>query len=152
MKQLKLKLIERGYKAKDITPVISAYTFDRREEIMSPTESTSDKAPLVLPVKYGPLSTAIREILNTHWPEINDDEFLQTIFKDRPIVANKRNKNLANILVRSKVVSDRPNRPLINSRLPRVDPMPAVTPNVIHLFNNTKPMKKMYSLPQTINN
>lgn len=142
VKQLKLKLIERGYKAKDITPVVSAYTFDRREEIMSPTESASDKAPLVLPVKYGPLSTAIREILSAHWPEINDDEFLQTIFEDRPIVANKKNKNLANILVRSKVVSDRPNRPLTNSRPPRVDPMPTVTPNVLYLFNNTKPMKR----------
>ena len=34
-RQLKSKLIERGYKAKDITKVIRAYPFEKCEEVMS---------------------------------------------------------------------------------------------------------------------
>ena len=40
-----------------IALVISAYPFDRHEEVLSSTKN-DEKAPLILPVKFGPLSTA----------------------------------------------------------------------------------------------
>lgn len=53
------------------------------------------------------------------------------------MVANRKNKNLASLIVRSKVVGHAPSRLLVNSRPPCIDPMPVVTPNVVHLFTNT---------------
>jgi hypothetical protein len=54
-KRLKTKLIERGYKAQELTPILNDYPFEKREEIMSSTRNKSNKAPLVLPVKFGPM-------------------------------------------------------------------------------------------------
>ena len=116
-KQLKTKLIERGYKSSELTKIIDTYPFSRREELMSAKGKKTDTAPLVLPVKFSPLVEAIRDILRTHWPEIGADEFLKEIFPDKPMIAKRRNKTLANILVRSKIIGNEPNRPLANSRL-----------------------------------
>ena len=59
---------------------------------MSSERNIDKRAPLVLPVKFGPLSLAIREILNTHWLEINDDEFLQSVFETKPMVTTEKTK------------------------------------------------------------
>ena len=141
-KQLKTKLIERGYKSSELTKIIDTYPFSRREELMSAKGKKTDTAPLVLPVKFSPLIEAIRDILRTHWPEICTDEFLQEIFPDKLMIAKRRNKTLANILVRSKIIGNEPNRPLANSRPPRSDPLPTVTPNVLQLFSKRKPMSR----------
>ena len=109
---------------------------------MSAKGKKTDTAPLVLPVKFSPLVEAIRDILRTHWPEICADELLQKIFPDKPMIAKRRNKTLANILVRSKIIGNEPNRPLANSRPPRSDPLPTVTPNVLQLFSKRKPMSR----------
>ena len=38
------------------------------------------------------------------------------------------------------MVGNKPSCPLVSSRPPCIDPMPVITPNVLNLFNNTKPM------------
>lgn len=86
----------------------------------------SPKAPIVLPIKWGPQKRYLRAI--------DQDEFLKEIF------TLKINNPLANLSVRSRVTSEEPNRPLMNSRPPIVDPRPIVIANVVNLFpSSNKP-------------
>ena len=142
LKQLKEKLIERGYKAESITPILREYPFTSRQEYMSNPDRDSNKAPIVLPIKYGPLCRAARDIISTNWPNLELDYFLKETFKEMPIVAPKRNHTLANILVRSKVTGNEPNRPMVNSSPPSINPRPAITLNVTNLFPQRLPTQR----------
>ena len=141
LKQLKQKLIERGYNSKSIDSILREYPFTSRNTFMSNSDKDKDKAPIVLPIKYGPLCKEARDILTSNWPSLNQDNFLKQIFTDTPIVAPKRNQTLANILVRSKVIGNEPNRPMTNSRPPRGNPRPIVNTDVAKLFPNRLPTK-----------
>ena len=141
LKQLKHKLIERGYKPESMNSILREYPFTRRNSFMSNSTKPQSKAPIVIPIKHGPLCKAAREIISTHWPSLDLDNFLSQIFTEKSIVAPKRNQNLANILVRSKVEGNEPNRPMINSRPPRANPKPLVNPEVAKLFSNRLPTK-----------
>ena len=103
---------------------------------MSESAKKTGEAPIVLPIKYRPLCKAARDIISTNWPTVELDNFLKQIFTEKPIVAPKRNQNLANILVRSKVIGNEPNMPMTNSRPPRVNPKPSINPDVAKLFPN----------------
>ena len=78
--KLKDELIERGYKAAEITNITQQYPFHRCPELTSSTNDTTTTHPIVLPVKFGPLCNNIREILQTHWSNIEQDALLSTIF------------------------------------------------------------------------
>ena len=142
VKRLKLKLLQRGYKAKELMKIIKEFPHSRRAEFLTKNNRKETKAPLVIPIKFGPMCEAIKGIIQTHWPEINKDGFLKSIFKERPMIAKRKNKTLANILVRSKVTSNEPNRALTNSSPPQSDPRPVVTANVVNLFPSAMPMRK----------
>lgn len=84
-KQLKSKLIERGYKTSELTKLLDDYPFTRGDEIMSSTRNkrhSTSNAPCEIRPR---LCEAIREILRAHWLDINQDEFLR-----RPIIAKRK--------------------------------------------------------------
>lgn len=105
---------------------------------MTGSNKTKKKIPVVLPLKY---SNICKEI-NTYWPDIEQDELQHTTFPEKPMLAHKKNKTLANILVRSKIIGNEPNRPLLNSRPPRRDQPPTVTLTIDNLLPKGLPMTK----------
>jgi hypothetical protein len=98
------------------------------------------RAPLVLPVKYSQVCEEIRKIIRKYWPDIEGDPSLNEIFPDKPMIVYKKNKTIANIVVRNKVTSNEPNRPLLYSRPPRINPTPRVCTNIRTLLPRSFPM------------
>ena len=72
-KKLKQKLIERGYKPSELTKIINSYPFEMREELLTNSKGNSRKKPLVLPIKFSPFCKDVRDIINTYWPDIEQD-------------------------------------------------------------------------------
>ena len=117
-RKLKNKLIERGYKAKDVDKIIKEYPFNNKVQLTTKTLTKSDNPPLVLPIKYSQACNGIRKAIASLWPDIEGDPQLNEIFPKKPMIAYKKNKTISNALVRSQVTSTEPNRPLVHSRPP----------------------------------
>ena len=60
-KQLKQKLIERGYKAKELTQIINEFPHQKIAQIVAQNRQKNETAPLVIPIKFGPMCEAMLE-------------------------------------------------------------------------------------------
>ena len=83
------KLIERGYKAEEITSIIRQYPFHNHTQLTKNNNKAATTPPVVLPVKFSPICKDIREILYTYWPDIEHDTLLNSIFPNKPMIAYK---------------------------------------------------------------
>ena len=96
------KLIDRGYKACEIQPIIDEVRQSNRTEMLNPTNGKKEpKEANVLVTKFNPKIKGIKSRLTKHWNFISQDETLKQIFKSPPIVAYERHKNLGDILTSS---------------------------------------------------
>ena len=135
------KLIERGYKAKQIKQSLKKFPFCSRNTILNKEKQKQEQPPTVIPVKYNDSCNEIREIVNKHWDKVQEDTQLKNLFPNKPMLAYKKNQSLANNLVRSKIKTP---IQMINEtpRSHRTDPPPAVTKNFDSLFPKGIPIKK----------
>jgi hypothetical protein len=140
--KLKDKLIERGYRAKEINQILREYPFENHTELITKEHEKSKAPPPVLPVKYSQVCEEIRKIIRKYWPDIEGDPSLNEIFPDKPMIAYKKNKTIANRVVRSKVTGNEPNRPLLFSRPPRINPTLRVCTNIRTLLPRSFPVSK----------
>jgi hypothetical protein len=67
----------------------------------TPKSASSDRTILVLP--HHPHNFAAIRILNRHLPILHSDPSLQILFPDPPMIAFKRDRNLRDMLVRSRL-------------------------------------------------
>ena len=100
--KLRVALIGRGYKDKDILPHINkASTFTQSQLLSShSTTNTSRTLPFVIP--YNPDLTPLPHILKRHWQYIENDPVLSQIWPNQPVMAYQRHKNLKEHFVRTK--------------------------------------------------
>ena len=139
-KKLTCKLIERGYAAKEI---ISKLPFSSKASSVNKTKKDKRDAPLAFPTKFSDICKDIMDIIKQHWTQVESVDSLLPIFPKRPMLAYKKNKSLANILVRSKLKDPTPEIFAHLSQRPhRTDPKPKVNQDIDRLFPKGYPMKK----------
>ena len=99
---LRVALIGRGYKDKDILPHIDkASTYTQSQLLTStPPTNTSRTLPFVIP--YNPDLAPLPHILKQHWQYIENDPVLSQIWPNQPVMAYQRHKNLKEQFVRTK--------------------------------------------------
>ena len=94
------KLVERGYRASDTKKSID---LKNKQSILKKNKPKDDTHPVILPVKFNDSCGKIKLYTNKHWHTIQSDKDLKTIFKEKPMIVNKKNQSMANLLVRAKL-------------------------------------------------
>lgn len=141
--QLKEKLIERGYKAKEIKGLINSIQFENERALLSPNTTQNKTQPLVVPVKFNDNNSLIRQTVLSQWHFISSDPTLSLSFASKPMIANKKNPSLANKLVRAKIktplnITDPSPQPKVH----RLDPTSTIQTNIPDLFPRAYTMSK----------
>ena len=142
-RQLTNKLIERGYKAKEIKLSINKIQFNKRhEELHNKPTKPKEAPPLILPTKYSEISPTIQMAVNKNWPLIHENQQLSTLFPTKPMLAHKKNKSLSNILVRSKISEPIQLRTPQSRNTNKQDPEPEVHTNLDQILPKKTAMRK----------
>ena len=110
--QLKTALKERGYPDRVIDPAINrALKIPRPQALRKIHRDKNIKRP-VFAVKFDPRMPSIGPITNKHWRAmIVQDEHLKNVFKEPPLTAYKRQKNIKDFIIRAKVPMEPEVRP-----------------------------------------
>ena len=104
IRTFKSHLIKRGYKSDEIDNISEEVVKQHktRENILSVKSKTNKRdIPLVFVTKYNPSINKIKQKLLKYWNIIQNDEDCSEIFKNQPIVAYSRHKNLGDVLTNS---------------------------------------------------
>ena len=97
-------LMTRGYKDKDIIKQFKR-VIDRTQEDILRTQATKTNTTQKyhhFVIAYHTDLRNIRNIPNIHWPKIQTDAQLNTLWQKNPFTAYRRGKNLKDVLVRAK--------------------------------------------------
>lgn len=104
LSQFKLNLMARGYQEAEIRQSVNeALQIDRKDLLNKSIRGNANDIPLVLTTKYNPCISRIKKAILKHWHLLNHDTDCREIFKNKPILAYKRHKNLADLLTSTKI-------------------------------------------------
>ena len=104
VKLFKCKLIERGYYPSEIDMAIKYATVNDRYDLLNKREKQMPKqSPLTFVTKYHPSIKMLSKILRKYWSSIEKDDEAKALFPRPPVIAYKRNRNIGDIIVSSKV-------------------------------------------------
>ena len=101
-RELKVQLRKRGYSGKDIEKQLHKVDTLKREDLLSvkSKEKKEDRVPLVL--TFSRHLPDIHKIVRKHLPVLHRSDRMTEVFQKPPIVAYRRDKNLADTLVHGK--------------------------------------------------
>ena len=102
------KLVERGYDRSKVNNITGKIKFENRDDYLeSSRKSETDKnnIPLVLVTTYTPHTRTqdLKAAVMKFWYKIENNPTLHALFPKPPLLAFKRAKNLADILVKSRL-------------------------------------------------
>ena len=102
--RLRTTLLTRGYKDRDIINQFNRVMNRTQADILRTQTTKSNTTPKNLPfvIEYHTDLPHISNILNTHWPKIQTDRRLNTLWQKAPFTAYRRGKNLKDRLVRAR--------------------------------------------------
>lgn len=102
--QIKERFSKRGYKSKEINNAIKSTADITRDQILKGgRKRDKSRKPLVLITKYHKGLTKLPKLIRKHWHLIEKNEEAKSIFPKPPMIAFKRNKNLAEYLTSAKL-------------------------------------------------
>ena len=109
--ELKQFLLDREYKPKIIDAAITkAKNIPRREAIKRVEKQNRTPRPCFV-VRYDPRFPSLTKIVSKHWRAMTTNPTMASIFKDPPLIAYKRPKNLKDILIRARIPPPQSSRP-----------------------------------------
>ena len=97
-------LINRGYSETEIKESVNDVlsNYNRQDQLIRKNKCDSQFGiPLVMVTKYNPCVRNIKRKLLKYWHVIKNDAYCNNIFKDAPIIAYQRHRNLGDILTSS---------------------------------------------------
>ena len=98
--ELKQYLVDRGYKDAETQQQIDRATSVSRTETLKMSENKNvERVPLV--VTYHPYLPCLGRILRNHIPTFHFSETMKKAVPNPPLVANRRPKNLKDLLLRA---------------------------------------------------
>lgn len=105
---LKSHLCNRGYKAHTVQSAIDEITTKDRKTLLQYKEKT-DKSRVPLVTTYHPALKNLNTILKSNLPILYTNERMADLFKDPPMAAFKRPRNLKDMVVRARLDNPLPN-------------------------------------------
>ena len=110
--ELKKVLQERGYPEQTIDRgIYRARKIPRKIALLKIRKNTTQNRP-VFAIKYDPRLPPLQKIQAKHWRAmIGQDKYLSDVFKQPPLTAYRRHRNLRDLLIKSKVPPPAPLHP-----------------------------------------
>lgn len=102
LKDFKLKLIERGYKACEINKCMRKLKFNDRKDILNKQKYEKVKKRIVFSTKYNMHAKQIQRCVHKHWHLISSDPTLNALFPSKIMIAFKKGKRIGDIITRNK--------------------------------------------------
>lgn len=104
MQELKLQLLARDYPEKLVDSALArAKAIPRKIALKTVQKKTTKNRP-VFAIKFDPRLPAISSIQAKHWRSMtSQDEYLSSVFTQPPLTAYRRQMNLRNYLIKSKL-------------------------------------------------
>jgi hypothetical protein len=99
---LRVALIGRGYKDKDILPHINKASSYTQSQLLINTTPKNNTRTLPFVIPYNPDLAPLSHILTQHWHYIENDPVLSRVWLEQPVIAYQRHKNLKEHFVRTK--------------------------------------------------
>ena len=100
----KERLIDKGYPQTMIREnLLSDINFIERESTLLKHNNKEEKEILPFVTQYQPSVSTLKEVLMKKWNLIQNQPLLRQIFKEPPIISNKKGKSLKDMLVRAKI-------------------------------------------------
>ena len=104
MKQrLTNRLLQGGYKHKQVLPHINSVKFNQRRQFLFRKKPKDNKKKLVFVTQFCDDAQRLKQIIKKHWKLIKKDETLNRIFPEPPVIAFRNNPSLKHKLVRAKL-------------------------------------------------
>jgi hypothetical protein len=93
----------RGYKTDTIDNAFGNATQHTQKQLLYNDKANKNKTRPTFRVPFNTNTTHIGQILKKHWHLIESDPTLKILWPNIPMVAYKRNKNIKEMLVSSKL-------------------------------------------------
>ena len=103
-------LLSRGYRPKAIEAAINKAKLISRKDAIKKKNPNKKEDRNVFVITYNPALPSLSKILSKHWRTMTKDPYLKSVFTKPPMVAYRRQPNLKDKLVRSKI-PEMPTRP-----------------------------------------
>ena len=103
LEKLKIILMTRGYKTDTIDNAFGKATQHTQKELLYNDKPNKTGTRPTFRVPFNTNTTHIGQILKKHWHLIESDPTLKILWPDVPMIAYKRNKNIKEMLVSSKL-------------------------------------------------
>ena len=118
-KELKERLIERGYHADEVEEQIQKTSSVKPGNLFG-TKNTSKRIPFV--VTYNRTLPPISKILRKHWSILQLDNNLKSLFEEPPVIAYRRCRNLRDLIGGNKLVNDKCLKPKTKHTIKKCEP------------------------------
>ena len=104
---LKSKLLKRGYDSITIDLQIAKTNLVKREQLLMETtkELIEPKVPFI--TTFNKSLPNIRDKIDSHWDKLQINPKIKDIFRNKPVVAYRRNRNIHDIVGGKTVVNDK---------------------------------------------
>ena len=96
-------LQKRGCNSKGIQKSINSALQNNRNTLRNKKKREKTGIPLVFITKYHHCLRKISVYLRKNWHKLERDQDCKKIFKEKPIVAYARHRNLADFIINSKI-------------------------------------------------
>ena len=103
LEKLKIILMTRGYDSNTIDEAFKKVTQQTQKQLLHNDKPNKTGNRPTFSIPFNTNTTHINQILKKHWHLIEDDPTLKILWPDIPMVAFKRNKNIREMLVCSKL-------------------------------------------------
>ena len=107
--ELSKHLQTRGYRNEPVSLAISKARDIPREDLLKYKFKTETKDRIPFVITYHPKLPNIRNTIDKQWHIIDKSKNLTKMFPEKPVIAYKRPKSLKDILVRSKLTTNKEN-------------------------------------------
>ena len=103
LRKLKIILLTRGYNTNTIDNAFKKATQYTQKQLLYSDKPDRTKTRPTFNIPFNTNTTHIGQILKKHWHLIESDPTLKILWPDVPMVAYKRNKNIKELLVNSRL-------------------------------------------------
>ena len=112
LRELKMLLLQRGYNEKCIERALEkAKKVPRKQALRKNKKKEQQKRP-VFAVQFDPRMPSITNLVSKHWRSMtSQNQYLAEVFKEPPLTAFKKQRNIKDHLIRAKVADPPKLRP-----------------------------------------
>ncbi|MCH2406292.1 MAG: hypothetical protein MK200_08895, partial [Nitrosopumilus sp.] len=106
LEKLKENFMSRGYKEKQLTEQFTRIHQVERKELLTYKKKKQDNKPKFI-TKYNKNLPNLRKIIEENWTILSTNDKIAQVFKDKPILTFRRNKNLNDLIGGNKLQDNR---------------------------------------------